>query len=762
MKNTNNINLKILSKLFIVIIFAFIGYFSFPSDAYAVFPTVESITESVFTTNTTVHDVSMPASVSTGDILLALTNHDGNGTLTTPTGWTLLFSTVYNNTLKVGAYYKISDGSEGGTTVNFQTQYQEALVAQVYRLSNAEAVVSGTALGSYTNQPNPPSLTSGWGAVDTLWVAYAGAGNGIRTVNSYPTNYTNGITTNTGSNNTAQTMIASAVRQNNIATENPLNFTFNITDYTVANTIAIKPAPPKPAVTTNAATSITQTTATINATANPNGLSSTGWFRYYTSNPGSCSDSGGTRSPSSSGTDLGSGSTGVDYNRSLTGLTPGTAYYVCAFASNANGTSSGSVASFSTSAGTPTAVTATGESNLGSYYATLNGSANPNGYATTAHFRFFSADPGSCTDEGGTRFPELEGNDFSLGSGSSPVTFSADVSEVNMAPNQTYWYCAFAQNSYGEIASTKDSFTALDGPTDPCDAPVSGNHTVIGACSYEGLVGGVDGGTGTSNTATFTVSTGSTLTIDPGQGVAWGGISLQSGSSINLSAGGALRRAPIWVVDGDVDGFPASNTQSIGTSQPEGGVRRNTLSENYTYLSKIENASLDCNDANSNIFQTIESLVVDLDNDGYKTGATASTECVGSSTTISGRIYYDSGNGPAGFQNFEHTKEIVLNESLITGSTNLTNFPVLVTYTDADLRTTGNGGDVTNANGYDIVFTTTSDVKLDHEIESYDPVTGEIVMWVKIPTLSYNTDTNIYIYYGDDAISTSQENVAGV
>ncbi|GAJ04776.1 unnamed protein product, partial [marine sediment metagenome] len=65
--------------------------------------------------------------------------------------------------------------------------------------------------------------------------------------------------------------------------------------------------------------------------------------------------------------------------------------------------------------------------------------------------------------------------------------------------------------------------------------------------------------------------------------------------------------------------------------------------------------------------------------------------------------------------------------------------------------------------GYDIVFRASDETtQLDHEIEDYDGTAGTVVAWVRIPTLSYNTDTVIYMYYGNNCISSSQENITGV
>jgi len=103
-----------------------------------------------------------------------------------------------------------------------------------------------------------------------------------------------------------------------------------------------------PTVTTNAATGITQTSATLQGTGDPNGLSATGYFRYSTTNPGTCNNTSGTRSPSPGGVALGSGSVGVNYPSSLSGLTADTTYYFCAIATNAGGTGFGTVRSFKT------------------------------------------------------------------------------------------------------------------------------------------------------------------------------------------------------------------------------------------------------------------------------------------------------------------------------------------------------------------------------------------------------------------------------
>jgi len=64
--------------------------------------------------------------------------------------------------------------------------------------------------------------------------------------------------------------------------------------------------------------------------------------------------------------------------------------------------------------------------------------------------------------------------------------------------------------------------------------------------------------------------------------------------------------------------------------------------------------------------------------------------------------------------------------------------------------------------GDDILFTSADEVtKLSHEIESFNDTTGQLVAWVKIPSLLSSTDTEIYMYYGYSGAS-NQEDIANV
>jgi Concanavalin A-like lectin/glucanases superfamily/Domain of unknown function (DUF2341) len=98
------------------------------------------------------------------------------------------------------------------------------------------------------------------------------------------------------------------------------------------------------------------------------------------------------------------------------------------------------------------------------------------------------------------------------------------------------------------------------------------------------------------------------------------------------------------------------------------------------------------------------------------------------------------------------------------GSANSSNFPVLVSLVNNNLKTVANGGKVQNINGYDIQFfsDSTFTTKLNWEIDVYNGTTGSFVAWVKLPTVSFSSYTQFYMSYGDSTITTFQGGSSGV
>ncbi|MDP1827067.1 MAG: hypothetical protein Q8L48_27585 [Archangium sp.] len=242
--------------------------------------------------------------------------------------------------------------------------------------------------------------------------------------------------------------------------------------------------PAAPAVTTVAASAVLSTTATLNGSTNPNGLTATGWFRYSTVNPTTCNDTFGTRAPAAGGTALGAGTTAVPHTQALTGLTGGATYYFCAIASNAAGTSFGAVTSFTTP-GAPV-VTSLAPSAVTSSAASLNGQANPAGSSTTGFFRYSTVNPVTCNNTFGTRAPSTGGT--ALGSGFTVAPFTETLSGLSAAT--TYYFCAIGQNGIGTSFGAVMSFTTAAGPavaTSAASAVTGTSATLNGSASPRGL-----------------------------------------------------------------------------------------------------------------------------------------------------------------------------------------------------------------------------------------------------------------------------------
>jgi len=103
---------------------------------------------------------------------------------------------------------------------------------------------------------------------------------------------------------------------------------------------------------------------------------------------------------------------------------------------------------------------------------------------------------------------------------------------------------------------------------------------------------------------------------------------------------------------------------------------------------------------------------------------------------------------------FLNRKEITLVDAEIIGGAH-TDFPVLIARTDTDFS-------AARSDGFDIAFVNGDDTtQLDHELEEWVDGTGELVAWVRVPSLPTGSDDTIYVYYNKAAQATTMEDIVG-
>lgn len=209
---------------------------------------------------------------------------------------------------------------------------------------------------------------------------------------------------------------------------------------------ATSSSPLAPTVTTQAVTNITTTTATGNGTISALGVPNPtehGIVWNTSANP-TIANSRTTNGPVNA--------TGA-FTGLMTGLTPGTQYYVRAYATNATGTVYGAEVTFITYQA-PT-VTTQAVSNIATTSATGNGTLTTLGVPNPTEYGIVwgtSADPTLST---GTRV---------IGSALSATnTFTASI--TGLTPGTTYHVRAYATNATGTVYGADVTFTAYQAPT---------------------------------------------------------------------------------------------------------------------------------------------------------------------------------------------------------------------------------------------------------------------------------------------------------
>jgi hypothetical protein len=180
-----------------------------------------------------------------------------------------------------------------------------------------------------------------------------------------------------------------------------------------------------PQVSTGAVTAVTTTSATLTGSVNPEGQATTYYFQYGPT------AAYGSQTPVQS---AGSGATSVAATATVGSLTPNSSYHYRLVAINATGTGYGSDASFKTASALPPAVTTGAVAAVTTTSATLTGSVNPEGQATTYYFQY------GPTAAYGSQTPVVN-------AGSAATSVAATAAVGSLTPNRTYHYRLVGSNA---------------------------------------------------------------------------------------------------------------------------------------------------------------------------------------------------------------------------------------------------------------------------------------------------------------------------
>jgi phosphodiesterase/alkaline phosphatase D-like protein len=216
----------------------------------------------------------------------------------------------------------------------------------------------------------------------------------------------------------------------------------NPTGTSVGSDVAFTtPASSAPAVSTEPATAVAQTTATLNATVDPEDEAvSDCHFEYGTS------EAYGSSAPCSPSP--GGGISAVSVSASVTGLSSSTAYHYRVVATNPTGTSNSSDGTFTTPASQPPAVTTEPASAVAQTSATLNATVDPEDETVTdCHFEY------GTSESYGSSAPCSP----SPGGGTGTVAVSASL--TGLSSGTTYHYRVTATNATGTSHSSDGTFT---------------------------------------------------------------------------------------------------------------------------------------------------------------------------------------------------------------------------------------------------------------------------------------------------------------
>lgn len=220
------------------------------------YPAVRTSATSSETGNVTTHSVLLPATVESGDLLLAFFSCDGNPTVTwdntTAGTWSDYIDTANGTANRLVIKAKLADGTEDGKTLSIGTSASEQSVHRTIAIHSWEGTLASglnipaAATGTSTT-PDPPAASDSWGTTARKTIAVFG-NDFSRAVTAYPSGYDLNQF-NDVSGGGAGCGLGSAGRNANEGSQNPGTFTIDSSDQWVAATVSVRgtgsPSAPK-------------------------------------------------------------------------------------------------------------------------------------------------------------------------------------------------------------------------------------------------------------------------------------------------------------------------------------------------------------------------------------------------------------------------------------------------------------------------------------------------------------------------------------
>ncbi len=461
-----------------------------------------------------------------------------------------------------GGLLKAADGRIYGTTQAGGAQGR----GTVFRLTLPATAVTGAATDVTTTTAtlnggvNPLGLpatyqfeygtTISYGSTKPLVPASTGGGNGLESVSTSLTGLTAG---------TLYHFRLKAISAGGTVTGSDATFT------------TTGGSQPVPTVVTGSATSVLNTSATLNGTVNPNGAISSWQFEY---GPTTSYGSLFPIPPEATGT----GSTPVSVSTTLTGLPPGTLIHYRLTATNSGGPNNGNDATFTTTGSAQPPIVVTGvATGIGGTSAVLNGTVNPRGSATTWQFEY-----GSDLSFGSV-IP-LSPGDAGNGITAQPVSITLS----GLTPGSTVYFRLTATNAVNPVTGSNGSFITLFPPEAVTLAAVGitkTNATLTGTVNPKGATTSwqFEYGPDTSYGSLAPILPGTTGTGDSPESVSTTLTGLTAGSTwhyrlVATSSAGTdygddltfTTKQPPTVTTGSVINLTATSATVQGTVNPQG------------------------------------------------------------------------------------------------------------------------------------------------------------------------------------------------